>query len=49
MVKIKPYIIRVLFMSVLPFTLLMEALIKNIFVIASRNAFFKGALLKRVF
>ena len=49
MVKIGAYIIRPLSIPVLPFTLLIEALIKNIFVIASWNAFLEGAILEFVF
>ena len=40
MVKIRSYIIRLLFMLILPFTALREALIKNIFVIV----IFEGAI-----
>ena len=46
MVKIGSYTIRHLSMPVLPFTALIKALIKNIFVIASWNAFFEGAILR---
>ena len=36
-------------MPVLPFTSLIEALIKNIFVTGISNAFFEGTILKCVF